>query len=232
MTSRYLCLAALAAGVAAPASAQQFITNGGFETGDLTGWTRSVQDGSAGTVDTTSLAIGQALPLSDLPANGPAGGMWYATTDQEEAGSYALSQAFTLPVMRSNYMVSFDLAVTNYADEGLVDPGHLNYGAGDNNQQVRVDILDMTGSSVILNLVHDATAAPPGEPPQLPNPYVHYEMDISAFVESGQTYIFRFASVDNMSNLTAAIDNVSIVPAPGAALSAAVAVTLLRRRRD
>ena len=56
----------------------ELITNGGFETGDFTGWTTAAQAGSNGSI---SVVSGTSGPNIGLPTAGPAAGSFYSITD-------------------------------------------------------------------------------------------------------------------------------------------------------
>ncbi|MFN2513919.1 MAG: hypothetical protein ABR568_21190 [Pyrinomonadaceae bacterium] len=68
-----------------------FTVNGGFETGNFTGWTTPVIPGSSGSFLVRS---GTALPLSGLTTVGPMSGTFYAVNDQTGPGTHALLQTF------------------------------------------------------------------------------------------------------------------------------------------
>ena len=216
MHRKLLYTAIVAGAVAAPASAQNLLTNGGFETGDFTGWTANAT--GAGDILATNLAPNAMLPMSALAANGPAGGDWYATTDQDEPASYELYQFFTVPQNPGPVIVSYDLAVTSLAD--FVE----------SEQAVKIEVfaLDVARGGLPATLFHDAPAPITQD---VPNPYVHYDFDLSADVVPGQTYIFYFSQITQNANLIAALDNVRVTPTPGAAAIALMGLPLATRRR-
>ena len=190
------------------------INNGGFETGDLTGWTEADQAGGSGSWFVSSST---STPLSGHLTVGPASGEFYAVTDQTGPGSHALLQSFTVSP-GSTVTLSFDMFVNNYGG-GVFIPG----GASDHynvfpNEHGRVDILTSsatafdTASGVVTNLYNGADAGTP------PNAYTHYSFDITPFVGSGGTFQLRFAEADNQGFFNVGVDNVSIsvasVPEP------------------
>lgn len=214
---RELLFAAVAAGaIGVPASAQNLLTNGGFETGDLTGWSASTI--GPGDISVMDLSFGAALPLSTRPANGAAGGAWYATTDQDDSSSYELYQFFTVPENHGKVIVSYDLAVTSYAEFEA------------DTQQVKIELFEISlergGLPATLYL-----GAPLEQTQGQPNPYQHYAHDITADVTPGSTYVFYFSQIATDGDLVAALDNAVVTPAPGAAAVAALGGPWLARRR-
>ena len=94
-TSRFaLALGLTLASGLVSAAPVELITNGGFETGNFTGWTATSQTGSLG-----ALFIDNAdglTPDSGHPTVGSATGLFYAVTDQLGGGAYSLEQSFTV----------------------------------------------------------------------------------------------------------------------------------------
>lgn len=241
-----LLLAAVAAFAAArPAAASELITNGGFETGDFTGFTVSTQSGSAGSfsVDNDTMPP-LSSGLNTAGTVGPASGSFYALTDQTEPGAYALTQSFTV-LGPSTATFSFDLFANNYNDEGLpiVNPAGLDYTA-DPNQHARVDLL-RAGADPFSTAPADVLANfYLGSDPNAtnPNPYTSYSFDITPFVGSGGTYQVRFGEVDNEGFFNLGVDNISVnatagnpapVPEPGtmALMGVGLASLVAARRR-
>lgn len=187
----------------------QLITNGGFESGDFTGWTETNQAGGSGS---WYLSSSTYSPLSGYQTPGPASGGFYAMTDQTGPGSHVLTQTFTV-VAGSSVTLSFDM-FSNDHDGGPYSPGgsnDLNYTVSPN-EHARVDILTASASpfditsGVVDNLYDSASIVSSGT-----NPWVHYSFDITSAVAAGGTFQIRFAEVDNQSYLQQGIDNVSIL---------------------
>jgi hypothetical protein len=211
---------AAALGLSVPASAvTELISNGGFETGDFTGWTVFDQPGSAG-----SFFIDDAdgsTPFA-LPTVGPASGSFYAVSDQIFFTATALIQSFTVAGPASSVILSFDMFVNSFAGsivdpaglDILLDPGSITPIAP--NQHARVDILSAaagpldTGAGVLGNFYLGVD--PLGSNP---NPYTSYSFDITSLVGAGGTFRLRFAEVNNSNNLNQGVDNVSILANQG-----------------
>jgi hypothetical protein len=220
---------------AAPA---ELITNGGFETGNFTGWTVTNLAGSfvpgswfVDTLGTTTPVSGSAT----LAAGGA--GTFYAVSDQGGGGTHALIQAFTVPWPVLSATLSFDMFVNDWDLGPFINPAGLNHTAIPN-QHARVDILTTaagafdTGAGVLANYYIGVDGGPD------PHAFTHYSFDITGIVGAGGTFQLRFAEVDNQLFFNQGVDNVSIlaqpIPAPGAILLGGIGVGVvswLRRRR-
>lgn len=214
----------------------ELLVNGGFESGDFTGWTISDRADSSG-----SFFIGDgsgATPLSSQESVGPASGTFYAVSDQLGPGTHALAQAFTVPGRALSAMLSFAMFVNDWSGVGpLLDPSGLDHTAGPN-QHARVDILSLgaapfdTGAGVVASL-HLGVDAGPG-----PHGYTAYAFDLAPLFMDGGTFILRFAEVDNQAGLNQGIDDVGLrfTPAPepatlGLLASGLAGLWMLHRRR-
>jgi len=190
-------------GGAGRADTIQLITNGGFETGDLTGWTQTDQPNSGGfyyVSNSTTLPFG-------FPTVGPASGMFYAVSFEFDPSANALTQSFTVTPGASKVILSFDMFVNNYAEGVAVGP--LDYTQGV--QFATVDLL--TGSANPLStapadvLENFYAGIDSGSNP---NPYTHYSFDITSLVSGGGTFQVRFGQGVTFNELNQGIDNVSI----------------------
>jgi len=193
--------AAMIALAAGAAHAQNLITNGGFETGDFTGWSTNVQSGSSGNLYVHA-NDGTSVPSSLPTAVNPIGGNFFAVTDQSGPGSYSLTQAFTLS-SSGTVNISFDLFANNYA--GNTYANGRDFTVSPNENEV-VDILK-AGADAFTNDPNDIVAVLFG-PGTAASSWgtVNASLNLAA-----GNYVFRFAETDNQSNFTAGLDNVSVI---------------------
>lgn len=218
----------LATGPAPQATAglTEVIVNGGFETGNLSGWTRVEQAGSNGSFMVTGAA---STPLSGLPTPGPASGSFYAVSDQDPGSpllaAQALFQTIVVPQGSSSVLLSFEMFVNDPSgsldpngNPGIVDPSGLDYtsgGTGNPNQHARVDILSVgsdpltTGAGVLRNFYLGVD--PSVQPAPSSSPYTSYGFDVTDLIGGGGTFILRFAEVNNQGPLNVGVDNVSVL---------------------
>lgn len=207
----------LAGGLTSAASALEIISNGGFETGNFTGWSIA-ENGTTGALSVETSSI---TPNSGLATVGSASGNYYALSDSL-LGEYALIQSFAVAPSLSATL-SFSLFVND--QNGLspvIDPSGLDHTTGgsfDPNQHVRVDILSAsatpfaTGNDVLQSLYLGGATGPASV-----NPYRSFSFDLTNLLDIGGTYQLRFAGVSNQDFLNAGIDSVSLqvssVPEP------------------
>jgi len=205
-----LLVAGMLTALAAKTEAGELIVNGGFETGDFTGWTIVNQAGGSGNVYNASFNP----PLNPSPWGfetvGPAGGSRYAISDSGDPGTHILLQSFSVAPGAVSRL-AFEMFVNDLSFlGGIVNPAGLDYTGGAN-QHVRVDILSSsasafdTGSGVLANYFLGV------DPGGNPHPYTPYSFDISSVVAAGGTYQLRFAEVDNQYWQEMGVDNVSII---------------------
>lgn len=196
----------------------ELITNGGFESGTLAGWTVTDLAGGSGSWFANS---GLTSPLSGSATVGAAGGVFYAVTDQTGPGTHALEQSFTVPLGASSVILSFDMFMNDLSGVGpLVNLIGLDHTAGPS-QHARVDIMSILAGALSTAPI-DITAilVPPSvDPGAIPNPYTAYAFDITGSVTPGGTYKIRFAETDNQLFFNQGVDNVSVratvIPEPG-----------------
>lgn len=215
----------------------ELLTNGGFETGDFTGWVASVRPGSGGDLfvfDGMVAPISALRLTSDIVVAGPRSGTWYALTDQGGIGAYALTQAFVVPLSPTRVTFRFSFFAQTSAPAVVINPIGLDYGVPcgqggcPTNQHATVDLIgggqDVFTTSAIRNFykgadtVGGATAA-----------YTDYVFDITDDVTPGGTYRIRFGEVDNNGFFQMGVDDVgvdaqSLVPEPGSIVLLASAV--------
>lgn len=191
------------------------VINGGFETGDFSGWTTVSQSNSLGNLFNTA---GNSSPRSGFSIPTASEGTRYAVTDQTGLGSYVLFQDITLEA-GSQHQLSFDWFAQSSAP--FANPGTMNKD-GDPNQQFRVDLVssgfsDWFGPSssagVLANIVAPVASPSPAR-------WTGTTFDLSAW--AGQTVRLAFREVDNRLFFQAGIDNVKIsstaVPEPASTL--------------
>ena len=205
------------------------ITNGGFETGDSTGWTiASLGNTGSFFIDTP----GTPTPLTGLPTQGnPQGGSFYAVSDEVGPGTRVLLQPFTVPQGLVPVKLSFDMFVNNWGEGPFID------------QQARVDIL-VGGASPFSTAPADILrnfylGVDPGGLAANPHPFTSYVFDITGLLPPGATtYQLRFMEVDSVFFLNQGVDNVSIlttvVPEPSSLVlvcagSICIAIGVARR---
>jgi len=185
--------------LARPAAAAT-VTNGGFETGSLAGWTAVDQAGSDG----SWLAYrGTSAPDSGSVLPAPPVGTFAAITDQLGHGSHVLYQDLTID--SDAPMLSLTVFYVNQADRFVDGPG-LDYTQGDN-QRFRVDVLRAgadpfsVASADIVTTIFSTSASSPLE-------LAATVMQVDLRGQIGQTVRLRLAEVDTLQFLNAGVDGV------------------------
>jgi hypothetical protein len=180
------------------------VVNGGFETGDTSGWTVVNEAGGSGDWYVCSSAACSALVPSNFP---PPEGTYAAISSQEGPGSHILYQDVTLEA-GATHQLSFTTYYENYEDS-FYTPDSLSYQIGEPNQQYRIDIMkpdapvDSVAPEDILATVFRTEV---GDPASMePTPMT---VDLSQF--AGSTVRLRFAEVDNQDNFVAGVDDVKV----------------------
>lgn len=185
----------------------ELLDNGDFETGDLTGWTVAYIPEAAGMISVIAATV---TPLNGFSTAGPAGGTFYALSENNESYAGVLFQTFTVPDGDDEVAVTFEMFVLDNSGDGPIDAGVIAYSGVEPNQHVRVDVLSAaagtfdTGTGVIRDLYRDVD----GFEPILP--YISYSFDLSPDLVGGETYMLRFAQSSNQNYLFTGIDNVSV----------------------
>lgn len=222
-----MATSALLAVASGASNAANVIVNGGFETGNFSGWTTNTLTGSNGQVFVSSLVAGASLPVSGQPAAGPAGGSYYAAVDQGGAGGYEFYQSFNVAA-GSTVSYSFDLFARDASGVAPLNPDFFGPSpSGQAAQYVRVDIL--SGSTVLANLALLGTN----------NGYQNFAGDLTGLLGGGGLFTFRFRHLDNQLFYHTAIDNImldvnaTVIPLPTAGALGLMGISAIgvRRRR-
>ena len=195
------------------------IVNGGFETGDFTGWTVTTNDSSSAFGD-WYVTNASNTPLNGFPTVGPATGMFYAVSDSQEGGTRTLTQSFTAPsgdaILSGNIFINDWVGGAGSAEVGILSgvpadpltatPITIAYGPADT---------DVVGG--------------------FPNSYVAFSEDLNGLLTPGDTYTLLIRESDS-APFNAGVDDLSIevssAPEPGLGFLLAVgfAFTIYRAR--
>lgn len=182
------------------------IINGGFETGNFTGWTVVNQVDGSGDWFVYS---GTVSPLSFFTIAAPPEGNFAATSDQTGPGSHILFQDVALAPSQE-HALSFILYYENQNGD-FFTPASLDYTVFPN-QQYRVDVMDpaapvdsVAPGDVLANLFQTRVGDPASLAPTL------MTFSLSAF--AGRTVRLRFAEVDNQFFFQGSVDAVAITSA-------------------
>jgi Ca2+-binding RTX toxin-like protein len=178
------------------------ITNGGFETGNFSGWTVSNQPGGSGDWYVDS---GPTSP-NGFSVPSPPEGTWAAITDTTGPGSHILYRDIVLEPGATH---SLTMAVYYRNQAGsFATPNTLDYTTFPN-QQYRIDIVKPTASVTSVSpsdVLVPAFRTDPAEP----NSMDPTTLTIDLTPYAGTTVRLRFAQVDNQGVLNAAVDDVRI----------------------
>jgi hypothetical protein len=199
-------MAAMVVGYAGTALAAT-VVNGGFETGDTSGWTVVNEAGGSGDWYVCSVTACSAPIVSSFP---PPEGTYAAISSQGDVGSHILYQDVTLEA-GATHQLSFTTYYENNAGS-FFTPNSLSYEIVPN-QQYRIDIMnpDAPVNSVapgdILATVFRTEVGDPAIMEPTPMTF-----DLSQF--AGSTVRLRFAEVDNQDNFVAGVDDVKVTSVP------------------
>jgi hypothetical protein len=198
-------MAAMVVGYAGTAVAAT-VVNGGFETGDTSGWTVVNEAGGSG--DWYVCSSDAAACSAPFPSNfPPPEGTYAAISSQENPGSHILYQDVTLEA-GATHQLSFTTYYENY-DTAFYTPDSLSYQIEEPNQQYRIDIMkpDAPVDSVAPeDILATAFRTEVGDPLSMePTPMT---VDLSQF--AGSTVRLRFAEVDNQLFFVAGVDDVKV----------------------
>ena len=158
-------------------AATEHIVNGGFETGDFTGWTK-IPSPSGGQDyfinDGSHVGLFDPGTLSPQP---PISGSFDAVADQVFTDDPAiLSEVFTVPFGITSSTVSWKDRIDNIA-------GFYS----DPDQEIRIEIRDATGVTVLTTIF----STNPGDPIVQPGPNIR-SFDLTAFMQAHEGDDIRF----------------------------------------
>jgi hypothetical protein len=182
----------IASALPSHAFAAELLTNGNFETGNLSGWTVIDQAGGDG----TWTAVGNGAPSASNGFPTPAfagGGNFNAQTDQQGPGSHQLTQSFSA-IAGGTYVLNFDAYardLTGFAPTG----SGLDFSTAALNQHVEIGLSG--GASPIFSGTFTED-------------WAHYTFDLSPFITSSGPYTLSFGEVDNVGPYNVGLDNVSL----------------------
>ncbi len=204
----------------ASASGTQLITNGNFETGNLSGWTVAVQGNPSDTTHQDgfyNISNGGTTPISGNPTDtNPGGGNDFAVSDSNFPDAIALLQTVVIPKNYTSLNLSYDMFVNDWSGIGPVGQSYgLDYTAGgtfNDMQFARVDLLTgganalSTATGDVIKNFYTGVDNASGNPP---NPWVQYSFNLNGLAAG--TYQLRFAEVANNLAINMGVDNVSLV---------------------
>ncbi|HEX5004907.1 MAG TPA: hypothetical protein VFV65_06295 [Gemmatimonadales bacterium] len=180
------------------------VSNGTFETGDLTGWT----DSAVTTVSGGVFATGDTMtPMSARPVPLPAEGAFWALFDQVTDNTTILYQDIAIPAGKTASFTARIYLNNEYTDYVISPTTGLLTGGLVPNQQFRIDVMDRAadiddvGAGVLQNLYQTM----PGDPL---NANVTVAADLSAF--AGDTVRLRFAVAVGENFFQVGIDSVQV----------------------
>jgi len=169
----------------------ELVTNGGFETGTLAGWTAANSGSSFG----FQINNGTLDPSGNGTALAPISGGFDALSSQTGPGQSNLFQQMLLPTSFTQITLSWSDRLRNFAV--FSDP----------NQEFRVQLV--TGSGALISQVFSTNV---GDLAQQLGPN-NRSFDVTALLSSfaGQLIGLRFEQQDNLNFFNATVDNVSLV---------------------
>ena len=179
------------------------VSNGGFEAGDLGGWTAKKQEGSSG----RWFAYSGTTSPNGAPIAAPPVGEFAATTDQNEPSSQVLYKNIKLAAGKK-HTLSFYVYYQN-SPGSFATPNTLNFNGPGDNQQYRVDVMRPSAGAFSVrraDVLARVFRTEVGDPGTLAPTRLTYNLTPFA----GKTVRLRFAQVDNMGNFLASVDQVKV----------------------
>jgi hypothetical protein len=165
-------------------NSEELLTNGNFETGDLTGWTTSTAGNGLIRINDGTLIFSGGGPIP------PCDGTFSAVFHQNGPSRNSFLQEVTVPGAISKATLSWTDAIRNNAAV-FQDP----------NQEYRVQIRNSTGT-----LLREVFSTNPGD--NLINPCTNRSFEITEF--AGQTIQVFFEAQDNLFFFPTQLDNISL----------------------
>lgn len=167
------------------------ITNGDFETGDLTGW-MSESDGANTGFQVNDGTVGTTSPRGALP---PISGSFDVFTDQSGPGSALVSQPFVVPVGIESAILNWSDRIHNFADV-FEDP----------NQEFRVVLRDATQTPVA-----EIWSTNPGDALIQEGPNAR-SVNVTALLQAyeGQEVCIAFEQEDDLFFFNLTLDDISL----------------------
>ena len=204
------------------AGAQAGLTNGSFESGDLTGWTAVLPTGAYATVVTshtdTTWPGGVPPVVPGVTSWGPTDGTYFGLLKTDGPGS--VSQLYQSFYATAGASISLDYFwdSQDYMPFNDAAAGVLLAGMG-------------TGGPAVVTLFSESIATDPGNHYGTPWTSVSYTFGTSGVYT---LLITNMNGLDSDLDSYVGIDNVNVIPVPGAILLSSIGlgvVSWLRRRR-
>lgn len=210
-----LILFGAALGSADRAAAVELISNGDFETGDLTGWSSS----GSGLGNGFAINDGSFDPAGPSGPLAPIAGSFDVVSSQNGFGLNLLTESFVIPTGVASATISWSDRIRNF---GLL--------YSDPNQEFRVLLRDAAGVEIA-----EVYSTDPGDPLQQVGPNAR-SFDVTALAQSleGQSIMLAFEQQDSLFFFNVTVDDVSFdvtpIPEPSAAVLFAAGALLVARR--
>jgi uncharacterized repeat protein (TIGR01451 family) len=164
----------------------EIVVNGGFETGDFTGWQQNNVDYGFFVIND-----GERDPEGPDPPLPPYDGKYNAMLEQIGGGSHVLYQDILIPADAKSALLTWADRIRNHA---------LQFSPG--NQEFRVEIRDTSDELLAV-----AYATKPGDPSL--NDWVQRSFDLTSF--RGRTIRLAFAEEDHLGYFNVHLDNISVL---------------------
>ncbi|MFD2724911.1 HYR domain-containing protein [Hyunsoonleella rubra] len=170
----------------------EFIINGGFETGDFSGWT--VMNSGSGNYAMNDGTFDPAGPGGALP---PLAGSFDIVSNQGGPGLHLVSQLIMVPTGITQANISWLDRIRNYAGTGFSDP----------NQEFRVMLLDAA-----MTPIQEIFSTNPGDPNTQLGPNSR-NFDVTTLLQSleGTQVYLSLEEQDDQGFFNVSLDNISFV---------------------